>query len=166
MYFHLKKIWLLLFISSLIVLFWMHPRLPPVVVSHFDSSGRPNGWMSQSFFLKFNLGLVLFVNGIYFVLYSTIHKLPRNLVNITHRDYWFSTEERAQEAYQRLRTVLAMTGAFTNSVFLMVYHIIFQENGGPVLFHTSVNLLVGIILLATVGFLIAVFRITQPSRSL
>src|SRR2546422_4219941 len=39
--------------------FW--DQLPPRMITHFGTGGRPNGWMSREGALTFSLGLLFFV---------------------------------------------------------------------------------------------------------
>ncbi len=47
----------ILLIFMLITSFYYYDKLPDVVVSHFDFSGNPNGWMSKSDLTIFHIGL-------------------------------------------------------------------------------------------------------------
>lgn len=47
----------ILLIFMLITSFYYYDKLPDVVVSHFDFSGNPNGWMSKSDLIIFHIGL-------------------------------------------------------------------------------------------------------------
>jgi serine/threonine-protein kinase len=71
-------------------------QLPERVATHFDGSGRPNGWMNRSTHLRFlatlGTGLPLLIVGVCFVL----RFLPNRRVNLPNRDYWLAAERRAQ----------------------------------------------------------------------
>ena len=70
--------------------------LPDQVASHFNLSGQPDGWMSRSEYLYVTL-----IFGSAFVLFMIMISLlsrfgPDWLVNIPHREHWFSPERRAE----------------------------------------------------------------------
>jgi uncharacterized membrane protein len=69
-------------------------HLPRRVATHFDSSGRPNGWMSRDahlrFMMVFGLAFPLFVPAI---VYAS-RFLPDQLCNLPHRDYWLAPARR------------------------------------------------------------------------
>jgi serine/threonine-protein kinase len=85
----------LLYLFFLGYLLFSSGQLPDLVATHFDGSGRPNGWMSRSSHLLFTLvlGLAfpLFVVAILFV----VRFLPDSIINIPHRDYWLAAGRRA-----------------------------------------------------------------------
>src|SRR6185503_5032974 len=70
-------------------------QLPDRVATHFDGSGRSNGWMSRSFHLWFTLVLGLAFPLIVAVILFFARFLPDNFLNIPRRDYWLSAERRA-----------------------------------------------------------------------
>ena len=69
--------------------------LPERMATHWDGSGRPDGWMSSSdhlrYMIEFGLGFPLVVPVICYL----IRFAPRGL-NIPHRDYWLAPERRAE----------------------------------------------------------------------
>lgn len=68
--------------------------LPATVATHFDGSGRPNGWMTRAgyrvFMLAFTIGVPLFVAGAVSWLPS---RFPR-ATNIPNREHWLAPERR------------------------------------------------------------------------
>jgi hypothetical protein len=71
-------------------------HLPERVATHFDGSGRPDGWMSRTehlrFMAVFGLAFPLFVPVIVYV----IRFLPDRLVNLPNRDYWLAPGQRTE----------------------------------------------------------------------
>jgi uncharacterized membrane protein len=134
----LKTFWLLFFVLNISVVLWLQTQLPETVATHFDSHGQPNGWMSKSFYLTFNLGISIATNGLYLFLYFL----------------------RRQQ-----KDVLVATGIFTNVIFLVTHHIVSQENGGWVSFRAPVNAWVGFIFALSVVFLIIVFKMENARRA-
>jgi ABC-type Fe3+ transport system permease subunit len=71
-------------------------QLPGRVATHFDGSGRPNGWMSRDshlrFMVVFGLAFPLFVPALVFV----SRFLPDQCYNLPHRDYWLAPTRRAE----------------------------------------------------------------------
>ena len=90
-------------------------RLPPVMASHFDGQGRPNGFMSRGAFFGF---LALVEIGVPLLLVVTpvlVRRLPPELVNLPNREHWLAPERR-EEAFARLggwaRWFAVLTAAF------------------------------------------------------
>lgn len=70
-------------------------RLPEVVATHFDASGRPNGWMTRGGYLAFSLA---FDVGLPLLMAGAIGLVPRRwprLMNLPNRDHWLAPERRA-----------------------------------------------------------------------
>src|SRR5215471_9733898 len=70
---------------------YFYPQLPDTMSSHFDGSGRPNGWSSKPFFFGFYLMLVLFMFSISRAVPALIERKP-SITNIPNKDYWLSSE--------------------------------------------------------------------------
>jgi hypothetical protein len=71
-------------------------HLPGRVATHFDGSGRPNGWMSRTAHLRsmimFGLAFPLFVPAISY----TSRFLPDRLFHLPDRDYWLAPVRRPE----------------------------------------------------------------------
>ena len=71
-------------------------QLPERVATHFNGSGRPNGWMSRSahlqFMVVFGLAFPLFVPAL---VYAS-RFLPDQLFNLPHRDHWLTPARRPE----------------------------------------------------------------------
>jgi hypothetical protein len=66
-------LWLVLPLTA--IRYWMAwAHLPPLVATHFDEAGHPNGWMTRETSLIFGLGITLFLLVILTVLLYVIEK--------------------------------------------------------------------------------------------
>jgi len=89
-------------------------ELPPIVASHFDAAGHPNGFMSRAGYLRFvscfAIGLPLLVVVILAAVYSraTDLKLP-------NRDYWLDPKRIG-----RTRAFLTAHGVWLGSLLVML----------------------------------------------
>ena len=72
------------------------PRLPDTVVSHFDASGTPNGWMPRQAFLLLYGVLVLVLCIPFLLLGPLIKVIPDRLVNLPNKQYWLEPSRRAE----------------------------------------------------------------------
>jgi uncharacterized membrane protein len=64
--------------------------LPDRVASHFGMDGEPNGWMDRGGYL-----LLMGISGLVLASLAPLlafltPRLPRNMVNIPHREYWLA----------------------------------------------------------------------------
>ena len=77
-------------------LYFSASLLPDRTATHFNGAGQADGWMSRSehllFMGAFGLLFPLSMIGIFW----SIRFLPKQLVNIPHRDYWLADERRAE----------------------------------------------------------------------
>ncbi len=163
-----KKIFLTLwggiFLSWISYAFFMYARLPEEIATHFDVSGQADGWGRKDTFFSIFLGVAVFLNLVFLFLHcSGVRKIPTSLINLPWKEYWFANEERKAQAYQRLELLMAATGVFLNTLFLMVLHMVIAKSFDP---NSSIfgSLFLGVILGMTVGFLISLFYLVKPPR--
>jgi len=104
-------------------------QLPPVVASHFDGAGVPNGWSSRSAYgvLLVAVGLLLPV-GIVGLVHMLTQRGPQ-LLNIPARDYWSHPEHR-QEAVRRVRASMWWLGCIMAGTALTIHGLILEAHVG------------------------------------
>jgi Protein of unknown function (DUF1648) len=94
------------------------PLLPERLATHFDISGRANGWSRQSTFTRM-LAVQLAVFWILFIGAGLIGRIPDRWINLPNKAYWLAPERReASLAFLRdwTRWFLAATLAFLTFV--------------------------------------------------
>jgi uncharacterized membrane protein len=87
--------WICLFVAACIFvvthIHWLG-ELPPRIATHFDTSGRANGWMSRKdhgfFMLLFGLG----VPGVAALMWTYLRRLPPSWLNVPKASFWRSPE--------------------------------------------------------------------------
>ncbi len=98
---------------------YYYPQLPDTVASHFDTFGRPDGWLNKSSYL---IGSLIAAGSCMFVILGfsfAIHRLPDSIidrfVNIPNKDYWLAPEHRRKtlDAFSRC-------GFWTASAVLLI----------------------------------------------
>lgn len=129
------------------VLVW--PDLPPVMASHFDAQGNPNGFQTRGAFLSILFGVQAVMLVAFGAVAALMHRIPPSLINMPHRDYWLSGD-RIQEAIERTSTWTAWFGCGTVALILGVFELAVQAN----LTHTPLNPTLMWLLLG--GFLVGV----------
>ena len=102
-------------------------QLPPIVASHFDAAGVPNGWSSRELYaaLLLAVGAVLPLGMV-----GLIHALTRRgpeLLNIPARGFWTRPENRA-EAVHRVRTHMWWLGSILTGTALAIHGLILQAH--------------------------------------
>jgi uncharacterized membrane protein len=109
-----------------------YPLLPERLAVHFGASGEANGWSSKGEFM------VLFgAMEAFFVLFGLafavmLDRIPLTLINIPHKEYWFSPE-RQEESRAFLRDQILWIEAATLGFLVALAQLIFKENLGSAL---------------------------------
>jgi uncharacterized membrane protein len=155
-------IWSLAFIAAVGYLMFIESSLPERLAVHFDISGNPNGFQSESTFITTFYGFIFLLNGLFLTLFFFIGRLPTQNINIPWKDYWFANEERKAAAFEKLRAVLGLVGIFFCAVFLITEHIIYQANTTNPWFTFPANGGVLVILILSLFLLAFSFIITKP----
>ncbi len=106
-----------------------YPLLPERLAVHFGSSGEPDGWSSkgefmvlfgamEAFFVLFGVGMAL-----------ALDRIPVALINVRHKDYWFSPEKR-EESLEFMKNQILWIEAATLGFFVAIAQLIFRGNLG------------------------------------
>jgi uncharacterized membrane protein len=77
------------------------PHLPEWMATHFDATGRVDGWGARDrFLLGFALLPVLLV-GVAAGVRPLLRRLPDSLINMPNKDYWLAPERR-ERTFERM----------------------------------------------------------------
>lgn len=109
-----------------------YPLLPERIAVHFGASGEADGWSSKGeFVVLFGALEALFVLfGIAFAV--LLDRTPLALINIPHKDYWFS-QERQEASRAFLRNQILWIETATLGFLVALAQLIFKENLGSAL---------------------------------
>lgn len=135
--------------------------LPATVASHWDLAGNVNAVMPKQS-LEFILNGAIFISQfLTFITYWFIDRFPPAFINLSNKDYWFSSPELKAVAFEKLRIILSMTGCFLNVLNLLVLHLIFQENGIDLALKLPMSEFLVVVGLMTAGLLGSSFWMTR-----
>ncbi len=95
------------------------PRLPRTVASHFGLDGQPDGWMPKTAFLELYAVIVVITVGPFLLLPLLLKRIPDDLVNLPHKDYWLAPERR-DETHRTIAVYLVWFGVGT---LMLVSHV-------------------------------------------
>ncbi len=68
----------------------MYPQLPDRVASHFDLSGKADGWSTKQGLLRAYLGIIGLVALTILGGAFGVSKLPVSVINLPNRELWLS----------------------------------------------------------------------------
>jgi uncharacterized membrane protein len=122
-----RAVFFVLAVVLVVVLFTTIGRFPPVVASHFDARGAPNGWSSRPAYA----GLILLVGvvlplAIVWLVRGVTRRGPQ-LLNIPAGDYW-RRPEHAAEAVLRARAYMWWLASILAATSLGVHTLVIQAN--------------------------------------
>lgn len=138
-------------------------QLPPVVASHFDGAGVPNGWSSRPAYAALLVAVgALLPLGIIGLVNALTRKGPQ-LLNIPARDYWVRPE-RAREAVRRVRAYMWWLGCIMTGAALTVHCLILRAHASqpPRLSTRGIVFLLSAVLLALGLWIAGWYRLLRP----
>ena len=141
--------------------------LPTRIASHFDSTGRPDGWMSRAGYLGFIAAVPCMLSAFFALVGWGIGRLPARLVNIPYRDHWLAPERKAATVAFFFNW-MAAPACLILALFAQVHLVTVLANQTTPA-HFSAGLLMG----PVIGFLVAlmlciiglVLRFAEPNAS-
>ena len=126
----MKRFWHLFWIFTLVImalqLIFQFPELPERIPSHFDFQGNPDGWSSKSSFIIIMIAVIVGINIWYPLIGILVRKIPRSLINIPNKDYWYETPRRMEYMTGILKTMLAMMFSIMNLIFIYLFYYTYQ----------------------------------------
>jgi uncharacterized membrane protein len=138
-------------------------RLPPVVASHFNADGVPNGWSSRQTYglLQGAIGVVLPLSLIALVKAVTVRGPHR--LNIPAREYW-RLPEHAPEAVRRVRAYMWWLGCILAGMALAVHGLVLRAHRSmpPHLSTSGIVMLLALLLLVIGIWTLGWYRLLLP----
>jgi uncharacterized membrane protein len=111
----------LAFTAMAVALATTYPDLPERVASHFNLRGEPDGWMPRRSYMLFLGAAGLGIPWLLIAATRFVRTLPPSMVNVPHRDYWMTVENR-EEVY-RATERLGMWVATGEVLFFILVHL-------------------------------------------
>ena len=142
-------------------------RLPPVVASHFDADGVPNGWSSRPVYASMMLAIgILLPLGITMLMAVLTRSGPGSL-NIPERDHW-TRAENSREAVRRVRAYGWWLGCIMAGAALSIHGLVLAAHvhEPPRLSTAAVLAVIGAIVLAVLGWAAGWYRLLRRPATL
>jgi uncharacterized membrane protein len=118
-----------LLVAALIQLVAFLPLLPERLASHFDGSGRANGWSSRTAFFAIELVVLLMIVLFFVALPASFRRLPDSMINLPRKRYWLAPERR-DESLGFLIASLNWFGCACLALIVAVTHLVIRVNLG------------------------------------
>lgn len=162
-----RSVFWILGLSFILLLLMTIGQLPPVVASHFDSAGAPNGWSS-----RLSYGILIGVIGVLLplgmvALVNALTQRGPQLLNIPAREYW-RRPEHSLEAGRRVRAYMWWLGCIMTGAALAVHGLILRAHGStpPRLSTVGIMTLLCGLLLAIGLWIVGWYRLLRPAGAL
>lgn len=120
-------LFVLLCLVTLVHIGYYYPRLPEIVASHFDATGKANGYSSKQVFMGLYAGLIGLMVFCFVGLPALLPKIPHSLINMPNKDYWFAPERR-DETFKVLSHDLLRMGNATMALVVVLFHMVIQSS--------------------------------------
>ena len=159
---HGRTMFIALAIGLIAVVMATLRRLPPVVASHFDAAGVPNGWSGRPAYALLLVGIgVLLPLGIAVLIGALTRRGPARL-NIPAREYW-TRPEHGREAVRRVRAYVWWLGCIMAAAALLIHALVVAAHAHqpPRLSTSGVLLVLGAVLLGVAGWAAGWYRLLR-----
>ena len=155
---------LLLGAAGIVQLVHYYPILPETMASHFDGSGRPDGFESRNGFVVFCASMLVMTLVLFGGMGALFRRIPTKWMNLPNRDYWLAPERR-EETIEAFAGQMEWFGAASLALYLFVIQMVVETNrtSEPRLDSRSMFLVLGIYLLFTGVWLVRfILRFRKP----
>lgn len=134
-------------------------QLPDRVATHFDTHGRPNGWMTRAQHVKFSIGAGVGTPLLIVGIFALVRKLKGWGLNVPNKAFWLAPE-RQQATFDFLQRqgfwlaglIVLFHGALFQSVVIANSHV------PPTLPASHVAWISGGFLVLVSAWIVALFR--------
>ena len=138
---------------------YFYPLMPDRVGSHFNIVGKVDDYSPKlSYFIAYFVSLAV-TSSFSLVLPLFLQSLPISLINLPHREYWLSGDQR-EASLQFLKIHFSWFGVATMLLMVAVFHITFLANLNPSIKLDSLLfwLLLGVFLVFTICWTVVLVR--------
>jgi uncharacterized membrane protein len=127
-----------------------YPLLPEGMATHFDGSGRPNGFQSRDGFVALSASMLAMIITVFGGLGVLLRRIPSKWFNLPNREYRLAPERR-EETIAHISGQMEWFGVASLGLYLFVIHMVVETNrtADPRLDSRSMFLMVGLYLLFT-----------------
>lgn len=141
----------------LVQILFYYPDMPQRMASHFNFSGKPDGWSDKTGFFALWIGLIAFINLLVPFINWIMKKSSAKLINVPDKEFWLGNEANRKYLYMIVENLMLMITCLVDLIFLYGLQQTYEVN---VHGHSNLPMVYIIILLVAVTIfpLIYVFR--------
>ena len=104
-----------------------YPLMAMKMASHFDATGRANGWMPrEGFFITYLLVLAL-LSLVFILVPKLLLWIPDSLINLPNKHYWLAAGRRVQTG-KIIERYMGTAGNLTIVFLICVFQMVFVAN--------------------------------------
>ena len=113
--------------AALMFVWWTQDALPPVVASHFNAQGRPDGYTDRADYVAMMMLLMAAFPLGAALLGALFRSLPDRAINIPRRDYWLSPDRR-QDSLNYLSGWLQSLSLLGVALLAFTHYVLLKSN--------------------------------------
>jgi serine/threonine-protein kinase len=159
-----RTVLLLLAAAGIVQILHYYPSMPERMASHFDGSGRPDGFQSRDAFFALSAGMLAMTVVTFGGLGALFRRIPSKWFNLPNRDYWLAPQRR-EETIESISSQLEWLGAASLALYVFVIQMVAETNrtSEPRLDSGSMFLVLGLFLAYTTIWIVRfVTRFRKP----
>ncbi len=122
-----RAILFLLAAAGVVQILRSYPLLPERMASHFDGTGRPDGFQSRDAFFALSASMLMMTLVLFGGLGALFRRIPSTWFNLPNRDYWLAPERR-EETIEAISGRMEWFGAVSLALYLFVIQTVIETN--------------------------------------
>ncbi len=122
-----RLIFIFLILAAILQTLHFYPLMPERMASHFDASGKPNGWTHPKGFVAIYALVVVLLWVIFILTPRLLFLLPDSMINLPNKKYWLAPERRMQTA-ATIEEFLGTVGNATAALLICIFQMAFSAN--------------------------------------
>ena len=122
-----KAVFVVLLLLAAAQVAYFYPKMPATVASHFNESGKANGFMPRDGFVGIYFFVMALMGVTFFLMPKGILKFPDSMVSLPHKRYWLAPGRRAKTG-EMIEAYMNECGNATLVFLLLVFQMSFTAN--------------------------------------
>jgi len=112
---------------SFVLPVFYYPRLPEVIVSHYNFKNEPDAWMNKQSAIIIQSVTIVFLTVMFSCFIYFVPKLPKSWINLPNKDYWLNENNR-KETFLVFRRFMFWLGSITIGFLSFIIQEVYNTN--------------------------------------